>query len=402
MKPDRMHIPIFIAQPGSEKEIVTKGLQVEAFIDTAAEISMFPLSIVECVYKGATIPYGLKRVLLIKEIHEFRSVPLTIGVKTIDNNVFCAQVDCIVNEDNELVLVGNDVFKQLGLKVTFDYEKNKILLQAYNWQTFEEEVAAIYRSLGAKVSQNVNLAGFQIDVMLEETTTSKQRFRLAVECKYFKERVGNRVVNDFARVVHTLKDNKLIDKGVLVSASGFTQDAHLVAEKAGIELLTIDDLRQILAERGITPATVPIPHPQRPFLQQIPEKKREWKVFIAMPFSPELDDVYYLGIREIVAKLGGVCERADEMEYVGGVVEKIYDSIKTADIVIGEITIPNPNVYYEIGFAHALGKPVILLTKNVENTPFDLRGYRHVIYSSITELRNRLEGLLCTLMQLDN
>ncbi|RLG32813.1 hypothetical protein DRN98_04765, partial [Methanosarcinales archaeon] len=193
-------------------------------------------------------------------------------------------------------------------------------------------------------------------------------------------------------------ENKLVDKGVLVAASGFTQEAFIVAEKTGIELLTIDDLRQTLVERGATIPFISSKIQPRPFLREVPKRKR-LKVFVVMPFKPEFDDIYYLGIQEVVAKMGGVCERADEIEYVGGVIEKIYDSIKTADLIIGEITTPNPNVYYEIGFAHALGKPVILLTKNVGNTPFDLRGYRHVIYSNIVDLRSRLENLLRTLVE---
>jgi nucleoside 2-deoxyribosyltransferase len=113
-----------------------------------------------------------------------------------------------------------------------------------------------------------------------------------------------------------------------------------------------------------------------------------------MPFAPELDDVYHLGIRDTVKNLGGACERSDEIQYTGGVLEKIYDSIRSADAVIAEVSTPNPNVYYEIGFAHALGKPVVLLTRDVANSPFDLRGYNHIVYSNIIALRAQLEAML--------
>jgi hypothetical protein len=265
--------------------------------------------------------------------------------------------------------------------------------------SFEEEVAAIYRSLGATVKQNVNLAGLQIDMVVEETTPSKQHLRIAVECKFYKDHVGNRIVNDFSRVVQTLKQSGLIDKGIIVSSSGFTQDARLVAEKMGIDLITVDDLKQAISDRGIELPTVPAGKPKKPPTPSLPKRiKPIPRIFIIMPFTPELDDVYHLGIREVVAKVGGSCERADEMQHVGGIVEKIYDSIKGADIIIAELTAANPNVYYEVGFAHALGKPVILLTRNIQNTPFDLRVYNHVIYSSIVDLRDRLDRMLSQIM----
>jgi hypothetical protein len=52
----------------------------------------------------------------------------------------------------------------------------------------------------------------------------------------------------------------------------------------------------------------------------------------------------------------------------------------------------NANVFYEVGYAHALNKPCTLITKNSEDIPFDLKQHRHVIYgSSVNKLKNRLE-----------
>ena len=53
---------------------------------------------------------------------------------------------------------------------------------------------------------------------------------------------------------------------------------------------------------------------------------------------------------------------------------------------------------YELGYAHAINKPVILLTKDISSAPFDIRGHNHIVYSSIVNLReslaNRLKGTL--------
>ncbi len=280
------------------------------------------------------------------------------------------------------------------------------LASRYDWKSFEKEVAELYRSLGAMVRQNVSLGGLQIDIFVEEETASRQRLRLAVECKFYHERVGNRVANDFARVAATLKASDLADRGVIVSEKGFTKDASLVSETTGIELITIDDLRQSVKTLGndsaaspqhVSAATARSDKPRAVAEQE--SSRLSPRVFVVMPFSTELDDLYYLGIRKAVQEIGGSCERADELQYTGGVVEKIYASVRLADILIAEVSDPNPNVYYEVGFAHALEKPVILLTQDVKKTPFDLRGQNHVIYESIVELRKILPPLLSGILE---
>ncbi len=59
-----------------------------------------------------------------------------------------------------------------------------------DWRTFENDISQLYRKLGAEVKQNVNLAGFQIDIYVEEDTPSKTKIRSAVECKFYKDKVG--------------------------------------------------------------------------------------------------------------------------------------------------------------------------------------------------------------------
>jgi nucleoside 2-deoxyribosyltransferase len=58
----------------------------------------------------------------------------------------------------------------------------------------------------------------------------------------------------------------------------------------------------------------------------------------------------------------------------------IWKGILKARIVIADITDRNPNVFYELGIAHTLGKPVILLTQKLTDIPFDLNRFRHIVY----------------------
>ncbi len=114
--------------------------------------------------------------------------------------------------------------------------------------------------------------------------------------------------------------------------------------------------------------------------------------FVLMPFSKEFDDVYKLGIKPACENAGAYAERVDEQIYQDSILQRIYNQIAKADIVISDMTGRNPNVFYETGYAHALGKQVILLTSHSEDKPFDVEHYPHIIYEGrITDLIKDLE-----------
>lgn len=114
-------------------------------------------------------------------------------------------------------------------------------------------------------------------------------------------------------------------------------------------------------------------------------------VFVLMPFEQKFDDIYKLGIKETCEKLNCYCERVDEQIFEENILERIYNQITKADIVIADLSEKNPNVFYETGYAHALGKKVILLTQNSNDIPFDLKHYPHIIYDGkIIKLQQEL------------
>src|SRR5687767_6115063 len=115
-------------------------------------------------------------------------------------------------------------------------------------------------------------------------------------------------------------------------------------------------------------------------------------VFVLMPFAPELNDVYGLGIRAACEQAGAYCERVDEQVFLESILQRIFNQLAKADLIIADMTGRNPNVFYEVGYAHALGKPVVLLTQRADDIPFDLKHYPHIVYGgSITQLREALE-----------
>lgn len=115
-------------------------------------------------------------------------------------------------------------------------------------------------------------------------------------------------------------------------------------------------------------------------------------VFVLMPFSEEFDDVYKLGIKPACENVGAYAERVDEQLFKETILQRIYNQIAKADIVVSEMTGRNANVFYETGYAHALGKNVILLTQKSEDIPFDLKHYPHIVYGrKISDLIPEIE-----------
>ncbi len=102
--------------------------------------------------------------------------------------------------------------------------------------------------------------------------------------------------------------------------------------------------------------------------------------FVLMPFSEDFDDVYRIGIKEACDKAGAYCERVDEQIFSERILDRVYNQIAKADLVVADMTGRNPNVFYEVGYAHALGKLTILLTQNADDIPFDLKHFPHIIY----------------------
>jgi nucleoside 2-deoxyribosyltransferase len=126
--------------------------------------------------------------------------------------------------------------------------------------------------------------------------------------------------------------------------------------------------------------------------------------FVLMPFHEDYDDIYRMGIKETASSLDIKAERVDEQIFQEGILERIYRQIEAADIIVADMSDQNPNVFYEVGFAHAKEKLCILLTKNPADIPFDLKHHRHIVYGgSISKLRESLtEELIWAKSQVEN
>ncbi|WP_439408541.1 hypothetical protein ACNJX9_09345 [Bradyrhizobium sp. DASA03076] len=108
--------------------------------------------------------------------------------------------------------------------------------------------------------------------------------------------------------------------------------------------------------------------------------KQTEQVFIAMPYSLEWSDTIDEWIRSVVADFGWIPVRGDELFDSRDVVDGLWRGICSSRAVVADLTGRNPNVMYEIGIAHCLAKPVILVCQSLDDIPFDLANKRVVIY----------------------
>lgn len=121
------------------------------------------------------------------------------------------------------------------------------------------------------------------------------------------------------------------------------------------------------------------------------------RLFVAMPFNKDMDDVYEYGIRRTAVASGWICERADREVFTGDVVEWVEQRIQNADLVLAEMTGANPNVYFEVGLARGKRRPVLLVARDASELRFDLRSEKCAVYTSIRDLEEQVRRYLAKL-----
>jgi hypothetical protein len=104
--------------------------------------------------------------------------------------------------------------------------------------------------------------------------------------------------------------------------------------------------------------------------------------FVVMPFSSdELNIVYEDFVHPAIESECGLrCERGDDLFGSDVIMDNIQRNIERARLVIADLTGRNANVFYEVGIAHTLKKPVLLLAQSISDVPFDLRHRRVLLY----------------------
>ncbi len=99
------------------------------------------------------------------------------------------------------------------------------------------------------------------------------------------------------------------------------------------------------------------------------------------PFGGHLGTYYESIFKPAIQQAGLTPVRADDDIFATGkIMDQVWRGIRQATVLVAELISKNPNVFYELGLAHALEKPVILVSSNQEDVPFDLRHIRAIFY----------------------
>lgn len=152
----------------------------------------------------------------------------------------------------------------------------------------------------------------------------------------------------------------------------------------------VSDIDDYIARRpDPTPRAWAPPPPRAPY------------VFVLMPFSEEwsanVKDAIDQACQEVARQFAGLTwERADDITQPGRITDQIVSAIERADVLIADITGTNANVLFELGYGDALKKPTIVLNQHIERTPFDIKDWRQIVYSTgdLAGLRQTLVDFL--------
>src|SRR5271165_2493134 len=125
-------------------------------------------------------------------------------------------------------------------------------------------------------------------------------------------------------------------------------------------------------------------------------------IFFIMPFRPGLNFMYLHMKHFIEANfVGARCVRGDTIISAGILINKIRSNIGEADVVIADCSGCNPNVFYELGIAHALRKQVVMIQDTNEGAPpTDIQGYERICYgfydtdALCTKVKDVLQSIL--------
>ena len=121
-------------------------------------------------------------------------------------------------------------------------------------------------------------------------------------------------------------------------------------------------------------------------------------VFVAMPFAEDYEDQFYLAIQPCIQERGYLCERMDHDHFTGDIIDRMLERIRTAKLVVALLDGGNPNVFLEVGYAWGVDTSTVLIAREGEPLPFDIKTQRVLIYDKIHKLKDMLAGELDKLL----
>jgi hypothetical protein len=116
-------------------------------------------------------------------------------------------------------------------------------------------------------------------------------------------------------------------------------------------------------------------------------------VFIVMSFKKEYIDLYD-AYAAVCKDFGFKAVRTDQVTSLDRITPRILDGIRHSAFVIADVTEKSLNVFYEIGFAEGMSRPVIITAKEGTDLPFDIKDTPIVFWSTLNELKQKLQPII--------
>lgn len=139
-------------------------------------------------------------------------------------------------------------------------------------------------------------------------------------------------------------------------------------------------VKKMAKKTGKRAGPVPAVSEKRKKKTKTTRKKSKGTCFVMMPFKPPFD-LYYESIIEPAVRAAFLDpRRADSLFRPSPIVGDIWKMVQGAKVLLADVTTKNPNVFYELGLAHAVGKAVVLVSETIEDVPFDLQQLRVILY----------------------
>jgi hypothetical protein len=275
----------------------------------------------------------------------------------------------------------------------FEYTEDAI---AGRFNDLREDQIERLRSLPAVFAYE---SGRQMDARVGKITSIRLRNREVVVRYQFDENI--------APIPHQMLIDRRrgldIGEWELNRTHWAVKDIDLIEFLETQGLVAAGEAAEVDAHLEELPAQAPISILPRAF--RVPDEQPDPRlVSVMMPFHPNFAGMLE-AVRAGCREAGLLCQNANEIWDHDEIIQDIFALIYRSRVVVCDFTTQNPNVFYEAGIAHTLGKPVIPITQNIDALPFDLRHRRALLYSTdnggLEELRRRIAERLNRIIELD-
>jgi hypothetical protein len=223
--------------------------------------------------------------------------------------------------------------------------------------------------------------------------------------KYFRYFIGNSFIGRFIGTMVVLKNNGFIEFDGTIDQSLTREDQTLVIsvmkENWGSEVSLLTKFVEFQSYVGVNLtesfnflASGSKSLRVNPIWKHLDIQPNATEVFVLMPYQKPFTDIYDQNIKKVCDELGISCSVALEFKRSKAIMQEIWESIYAANVIIADCTGKNPNVFYELGIAHTLGKEVIIITQNADDVSFDIRHLRYIPYENTGDGIKRFESVL--------